>query len=349
MRVFLKFLMPALVALATALPAYAQAPVKDNSAEIARLKPLADRGDVVAQYKVGLLYAESRNLIDAARYYQLAADKGNAEAQFRLAGLNCNGLGVPKNSAECIRLYRLAADAGITQAQVNLAARYLTGDGTTPNRNEAARLAKIAADKGDATGEMLLGLCYELGAGVPKDRAEAERLYRLAAAQGNASAQKALDRLSGKTPSPPPTQAGAQPTVSVTTLSVALRPAAGILTVPAVLNGAVAANFVVDSGASLVSIPENVIQALRAAGKLSDSDFTSEVTSKLADGSVVKSKVFVLRQLAVGNRVLENIPAIAAPSKGVPLLGQSFLQRFSSWSIDNERKVLLLREKEVRR
>jgi hypothetical protein len=30
----------------------------------------------------------------------------------------------------------------------------------------------------------------------------------------------------------------------------------------------------------------------------------------------------------------------------MPLLGQSFLQRFSSWSIDNEHQVLLLREKQ---
>jgi hypothetical protein len=35
-----------------------------------------------------------------------------------------------------------------------------------------------------------------------------------------------------------------------------------------------------------------------------------------------------------------------APSQATPLLGQSFLQRFSSWSIDNERQVLLLREKQ---
>jgi predicted aspartyl protease len=30
-----------------------------------------------------------------------------------------------------------------------------------------------------------------------------------------------------------------------------------------------------------------------------------------------------------------------------PLLGQSFLNRFSSWSIDNERQMLLSREKDT--
>jgi len=47
------------------------------------------------------------------------------------------------------------------------------------------------------------------------------------------------------------------------------------------------------------------------------------------------------------NRVLENVRASVAPSSAAPLLGQTFLQRFSSWSIDNERQVLLLREKDA--
>jgi clan AA aspartic protease (TIGR02281 family) len=328
-----------------AAPAWA-----DAAGDLARLKPLADKGDVAAQYRVGVLYAESRNLIEAARYYQLAADKGHAEAQLRLASLNCNGMGVPKNPTECIRLYKLAADAGLTQAQVNLAARYLMGDGTAPNHGEAVRLARLAASKGDSGGELVLGLCYELGAGVLKDRNEAARLYKLSAAHGNASAQKALERLASNASAPAAApKTGPQTTTTVSTFSVPLRPVAGILAVPAVMNGTVSANFVVDSGASHVVIPENLVQALRAGGKLSDADFISESSVKIADGTVVKSKVFVLRQLAVGNRVLENVPAMTAPSKAVPLLGQTFLQRFNSWAIDNDRKLLVLQEKETRR
>jgi clan AA aspartic protease (TIGR02281 family) len=108
----------------------------------------------------------------------------------------------------------------------------------------------------------------------------------------------------------------------------------------------VTAHFVVDSGASDVVVPENLVQALRKAGKLTDADFTGYQVYKLADGSTVKSKTFVLRSFAVNNRALENVKATVAPSQATPLLGQSFLQRFSSWSIDNERQVLLLREKQ---
>jgi hypothetical protein len=68
---------------------------------------------------------------------------------------------------------------------------------------------------------------------------------------------------------------------------------------------------------------------------------------KIADGSVVKSRTFVLRTFSVSNRVLDNVRASVAPANATPLLGQTFLQRFASWSIDNERQVLLLKEKET--
>jgi hypothetical protein len=44
----------------------------------------------------------------------------------------------------------------------------------------------------------------------------------------------------------------------------------------------------------------------------------------------------------VGDVVLENVTASVAPSQGSLLLGQSFLSRFKSWSIDNAIHELLL-------
>jgi len=333
-----------LLILALSLVAAPALATPDRTAEIARLAPLADKGDADAQYRVGVLQADSQNLPEAARYYRLAADQNHHEAQARLAMLNCNGQGVPKSADECIRLYRLAADGGVTQAQVNLAARYLTGDGTSTNHGEAARFARLAADKGDSTGQLLLGICYETGVGLRKDRAEAMRLYRLAAGQGNVSAQNSLARL-GERWTPTPSSGPA--TAAVGTLTVSLRRQHGVLMVPAMLNETVSTNFVVDSGASDVVIPETLLQALRKAGKFRDSDFTGTQMVKIADGSIVRSKTFVLRSFSINTRTLENIKASVAPGNAIPLLGQSFLQRFSSWSIDNERQVLMLRERDT--
>ena len=316
----------------------------DHAAEIERLRPDAVAGDAAAQYRIGILYADGKELAESARYFRLAADQGHHEAQSRLAMQVCNGLGVPKNAEDCIRLYKLAAEGGVTQAQVNLAARYLSGDGTPTNHAEAARLARIAADKSDPTGQLLLGICYETGAGVSKNRGEAVRLYRLAAAKGNTAAQKGLERLGEQPTAPAAPQAS---TAAITTLTVTLRRQSGVLMVPAILNDSASANFVVDSGAADVVIPETVLQDLRKAGKFSDADFTGTQMVKIADGSIVKARTFTLRSLSVSNRVLTNIHASVAPAKATPLLGQSFLQRFASWSIDNERQVLLLKEKEM--
>jgi clan AA aspartic protease (TIGR02281 family) len=331
-----------LVLLLAAMPAMAA----NRAAEIERLKPVAEKGEAAAQYQLGLLYAEDKDLPEAAHYYKLAAAQDHHEAQARLALLNCNGTGVPKNAGECIRLLKLAAAAGVTLAEVNLATRYLTGDGVSIDHREAARLARSAADKGDPTGQFVLGICYETGVGVGENRDEAVRLYRLSAAKGNGAAQKGLARL-GVAPEAPSAAVRQQASAAITSRTVTLRRHGGVLVVPALLNDSVSADFVVDSGASDVVLPETVVDALRKAGKFSDADFTGAQMVKIANGSIVKVRTFTLRSLSVGNRVLTNLHAAVAPARATPLLGQTFLQRFASWSIDNERQVLMLKEKEA--
>jgi clan AA aspartic protease (TIGR02281 family) len=316
----------------------AQAPSGD-AIELSRLRPLALQGEANAQYRVGVLYLGRQELIEAARFFKMAANQGHPEAQYRLAALTCSGLGVPRNIDECIRLFRLAADAGVAQAQVILATRYFRGDGVPKDHAEAARLARLAAAKGDSMGQYLLGVYSEVGAGVPKDKDEALRLYKLSADQGNDLAQKSLQRLSGQAVPPE------KPTTSATTIAVALDRRDGVLAVPAIINQDFKVRFVVDGGASDVVVSETIVTFLRKGGTISDADFTGDQPYQLANGSILKSRTFVLRTLAVGNLVLENVQATVGPH-GAMILGQSFLQRFSSWSIDIDRQLLLLREKQ---
>lgn len=334
-----------LAVLLAAVPAVAA----DRTAEIERLKPVAEKGEAAAQYQLGVLYAETKDMPEAARYYRLAAEQDHHEAQARLAWLTCTGQGVAKNTSECIRLYRLAAEAGVPAAQAGLAGHYLSGDGVSINRGEAVRLARLAADKGDSTGQFMLAVCYETGTGVSRDQNEALRLYRLSAAQGHPAALRSVARLGGGQAAPATAAvASRQPaTVASNILTITLARHGGVLMVPAKLNGSVSADFIVDSGASDVVLPESVLQELRRAGKFSDADFTGAAMMKIANGSIVKARTFTLRSLSVNNRVLTNLHAIAVPSNATPLLGQSFLQRFASWSIDNERQMLVLKEKEA--
>src|SRR5271170_6509994 len=118
----------------------------------------------------------------------------------------------------------------------------------------------------------------------------------------------------------------------------------GILQVPVVINGTMSLNFTIDSGATDVSIPANVFSTLIRAGTVSSQDFLDKRIYKLADGSTQYSQRFRIRSLRVGNLELRDVIASVVPSAGSLLLGQSFLSRLKSWSIDNEHQALLITE-----
>jgi clan AA aspartic protease (TIGR02281 family) len=116
----------------------------------------------------------------------------------------------------------------------------------------------------------------------------------------------------------------------------------GTFRVPVTINGQLTLKFVVDSGASDVSIPADVVMTLVRTETIADGDFLGKQAYTLADGSTVPSQRFVIRSLKVGDRLLENVTGSIAPVAGSLLLGQSFLSRFKSWSIDNQRQALIL-------
>jgi aspartyl protease family protein len=108
------------------------------------------------------------------------------------------------------------------------------------------------------------------------------------------------------------------------------------------INGAIRLPFIIDSGASDVTIPDDVMLTLMRTGTITEGDFLGKRNYKLADGSTTLSTRFRIRSLKVGDRVLENVAAGTTSASGEALLGQSFLRRFRSWSIDNGRGVLVL-------
>ena len=118
----------------------------------------------------------------------------------------------------------------------------------------------------------------------------------------------------------------------------------GTFVVPVVINDKITLNFTIDSGASDVSIPADVFSTLTRAGTVSQEDFLDEHLYELADGSKQTSQRFRIRSLRVGSLELRDVVASVAPAAGSLLLGQSFLSRLKSWSIDNQRQVLLINE-----
>jgi aspartyl protease family protein len=116
----------------------------------------------------------------------------------------------------------------------------------------------------------------------------------------------------------------------------------GGLIAPVVINNAIKLNFVVDSGASDVSIPAGVFSSLVRANTVTRGDITGTRNYKNADGEVFQSQTFIIRSLKLGNLEAPNVQAKVSSSNAPPLLGQSFLKRFKSWSIDNSTQELIL-------
>jgi clan AA aspartic protease (TIGR02281 family) len=125
-------------------------------------------------------------------------------------------------------------------------------------------------------------------------------------------------------------------------VEVRLKKEGGTFVVPVKINGAITLDFTVDSGAADVSVPADVFSTLMRTGTIQDTDIIGEQTYVLADGSEAKSTTFTIRSLKVGDTVVDNVRGNIASVKGSLLLGQTFLERFKSWSVDNTRHVLLL-------
>jgi len=125
---------------------------------------------------------------------------------------------------------------------------------------------------------------------------------------------------------------------NTTRTEVPLKSVGGTFVVPVFINGAITLNFVVDSGAA------DVVGTLIRAGTIEKSDFTGKQTYVLADGSAAPTSTFVIRSLKVGDILIENVRGSVSPVAGSLLLGQSFLQRFKSWSMDNNKHVLVLEQ-----
>jgi tetratricopeptide (TPR) repeat protein len=125
-------------------------------------------------------------------------------------------------------------------------------------------------------------------------------------------------------------------------IEVQLNSDGGVLTVPVEINGAITLDFIIDSGASDVSVPADVVSTLIRTRTIRPSDFIGQQTYILADGTEAPSAVFVIRSLKIGGHVVENVRGSIGSPKGSLLLGQSFLRNFRSWSIDNRKHALVL-------
>ncbi len=85
---------------------------------------------------------------------QAAADRGEPDAQFKLAGAYLNGIGVPKDKHKAFDLMKSAATKDHADAMGALGYFYGVGIGTLKNENLAAEWLRKGAEKGSANAQL---------------------------------------------------------------------------------------------------------------------------------------------------------------------------------------------------
>ena len=169
------------------------------------LRKSAEQGNPFAMRRLGSVF-EAKDKAESDEWYRKAADalyktakQGDPRAQFELAGLYRDGLGVKKDSAEADKWFELAAktcraaaDQGNPDAQCTLGGLYQKGLGVVKNDAEAVKWFRKATEQGFMKGKTLLGMAYFEGKGVKKDEAEGIRWLREAAEQGDEAAEDYL-------------------------------------------------------------------------------------------------------------------------------------------------------------
>jgi len=142
-----------------------------------------------AGLKEGYEALSRKDYVTAANEYRPLAERGDAEAQYRIGRMYEFGNGYPQDKAQGIAWIRKAAAQGHADAEQELGVIYATGDGAKQDNVQAVAWFRKAAEQGEATAQYNLGLLYAKGQGVARDYAQAVDWWRKSASQGNADAQ----------------------------------------------------------------------------------------------------------------------------------------------------------------
>lgn len=189
----------------------AAGPLEDGQAAFARAdyvtarqkwKLLAEQGNAIAQFRIGLMYAEglgvSQDAAEALKWYGWAASLGYVPAQLNLALMYDRGPHSIRHQGRAMKWYRRAAEQGNASAQTALGLIYDKGQAVPQNDWQALKWYELAAEQGVFVAQNNLGLIYERGRSVPRDYVQAHKWYSLAAAAGLTEAARNRDTVQRK-------------------------------------------------------------------------------------------------------------------------------------------------------
>lgn len=166
-------------------------------------KSLADAakgGDPVALFEIGARYSDGRAGLaadpkEAATWYQLAADKGFAPAEYRVGSIYEKGTGVPRDINKAKQYYEQAAIQGNASAMHNLAVLYASGALGQQDYTSAANWFTKAANLGITDSQFNLAILCARGNGVVQDLTESYKWFAIAAKGGDKDASQKRDEV----------------------------------------------------------------------------------------------------------------------------------------------------------
>ncbi len=126
---------------------------EDYETALNELTPLAEQGNVRAQFFLGFMYNYGKGVPQdyktAVKWYMLAANNGDADAQHSLGWMYDSGQGIAQNFKFAAKWYVRAAEQGHKKAQFNLASMYNRGNGVPQDFVLAYMWWSVSASLGD--------------------------------------------------------------------------------------------------------------------------------------------------------------------------------------------------------
>lgn len=130
-----------------------------------------------------------QDLSQACKYYKMAADQKYPVAMYNYASNLESGSGIEKNVEEANKYFKMAADLGNSNAQYSYAMNLIKGNGCEANIELANKYLKKSCDQKNQRAQYQYAIHLQKGNGVEQDRKLANELLKLSADQGNVNAQ----------------------------------------------------------------------------------------------------------------------------------------------------------------
>jgi uncharacterized protein len=169
----------------------------EDIAHFEHVKQRAEKGQLKAQYALGLLYRDGRgvkkDLAAAVRLFSKTAKRGHAVAQYTLGKMYETGDGLRTDLDKAIMWHnRSAGLGGYALAQFALGQIYFSGTARSKDYALAAEWFLKAARQGYGPAQFLIGVMFEEGWAVERDYVESYKWLTLSIPK--ARAIKAIDK-----------------------------------------------------------------------------------------------------------------------------------------------------------